>query len=76
MMNYFNKLYRHQPLRDQHGRTIYGNSVHLDVYPMSYLVLAVLLAVLGPYLSTLVLMSLIIAYAAALGYNLIALSTQ
>jgi hypothetical protein len=76
MMNYSNKIYRHQPLRDQLGRTIYVNSVHLDIYPLRYLLSAALLALLAPYLPTLLLISLIIAFAAVLGYNLIVLSTQ
>lgn len=72
MMNYSNKLYQHQPLRDQHGRTNYGNSVHLDVYPTRYLMSAALLALLAPNLPTFLLMSLIIAFAAILGHNLVA----
>ena len=58
---------------DQNDRTIYGNSVHRDIAPLSYVGAAALLALLAPWLPTVVLASLIIVYSAVLGYNLIAL---
>ncbi len=74
MLNKANNLHTHHSHFDQHGRTIYGNSVHLDVYPLRYFVSAALLALLAPHLPTLGLIILIIAYAAILCHNLFALA--